>query len=250
MTGSALLGAGASNADRVFEKLFQADNQIGFRVNQIKEYFQWLRNNNALEKKQITEGSFVWERNDALIATNKQNDVELVIPYRPEVKYLEVIGVRGPSAETTAIRLVSLRAELHNVEKGIQSRGLEFFSTNIFEAERLIDLPSVEWGFHAATSMWSDVAKIGMNPSALDGLRFQIVFNWPMVADTIPFVDDADIFLPSNRALAPWSESRSRFDLLEIVTRQPHLRQQDISEIASVGLAEDETSRKFNFYLI
>lgn len=250
LTGSALLGAGVSNLDRVFERYLQHDNLIDFRVKQIKEYFLWLRANNALEKLQIDKSVVLWEKGQALVVSNSENEVELIIPYRPEVRYLAVVGVKGTTPETSAIRLISLRAEVPNIGYSSQSTGLEFFSTNIFEAEKLSDLPPVEYGFPPETSLQMAVAEIDIKTSVLEGLHFQIVLNNGALAVPIPFVDDEDIFIASNRALASWSNSISRFDLVEIVSKEPYLRLEDIALIASIGLAENEVSRKFNYYLI
>lgn len=250
LLGGTGYGLVAGKADRLAEKIWPISDQIDLRIQQTKEYFQWLRANEAIDRLQIKEKPVLWNEKEALVATDEESKIELVIPYKPEVKYLEVIGVSGEIKEESALRFVMVRAELPNIEDGVISSGWEFYSTNVFEANRLSELPPAEWGFPPETAFTTNVSSTSVNLSALKGLRFQIIFNWAIVADTIPFVSNEAIFEPpSNNKLGPWSTQLARFNLQEIVSKEPNLRLKDLSEINSVGLSKDG-SGAFNYYLI
>lgn len=248
LLGGTGLGLATGNTDRLAEKVWPISNRVDFRVQQTKEYFQWLRVNDAIDRFQIKEKPVLWNEKEALVAINEESKIELVIPYKPEVKYLEVIGVSGEIKEESAIRFVMVRAELPNIENGAVSSGWEFYSTNVFEANRLSELPPAEWGFPPETALTTNVSSTDVNLSALEGLRFQIVFNWAMVADTIPFVSNEAVFESDNK-LGSWSAQIARFNLQEIVSKESYLRPEDISEINVVGLSKDG-QRAFNYYLV
>lgn len=246
--GGTGLGLAAGNADRLAENVWPINNQIDFRIQQTNEYFQWLKTNEAIDRFQIKEQSVSWNENEALVATNQEGKIELVIPYKPEVKYLGVIGVWGKTKEESALRFVTVRAELPNIEDGAISSGWEFYATNIFKANRLSELPPAEYGFPPETSLTTNVSSPSTNPSALEGLRFQIVFKWATVVGTVPFVSDEVVFESANK-LGSWSNQLTRVNLQEIVSNTSFLRLKDVSEIITVGLSSDG-SEAFNYYLI
>ncbi len=247
VVGGASFGAAAGNADRLAEKVWPINNQLDFRIQQTKEHFQWLKANEAIDRFQIKEKSVSWNENEALVATNKENKIEFAIPYKPEVKYLEVIGVWGETKEESALRFVTVRAELPNIENGTNSSGWEFYSTNIFGANKLSELSAAEYGFPPETSLTTNVLGTNVGRAALEGLRFQIVFRYATVADTIPFVSNEAVFESANK-LGSWSTQLAKFNLQEIVSNASFLRLEDISSINMVALSE-KGSEAFNYYL-
>ncbi len=246
VTAGVGLGVALSNKDKIVKGFLSEDNLLAFRIEQTADYVQWLRRNGLLEKFRLKAEGVAWERNQALIALNQEGKPELIIPYRPVIKYLEIIGVK--KEEKKVIRLVYLKAELANIKEGREVPGPVFFSANLFFADRLAKLPPVEYGFSPKTILWTSSENPYINSRALRNLQFQVVFNHAMLSNTpISFVEDDSIFSSPNR-LGPWSSQLARVNVEEIASRNFYTKPDDVAKITSV--ARSNGAGGLDYYLI
>jgi hypothetical protein len=232
--------------DRAGE-LFSPNSWQNLKIDQVRETFKWLNKEGSLDRFQLGPGDR-WENAVALVGAREGDRADLVIPYKPAVRDISVLGVDG------AIKLVYMRAELLNIQDGRESPGLDFFSTPVFESRRLSDFPSLQYdAYFENLSLWVDEKRLGeldMDGQALDELRFGLLLSVTSIEEIrtgvaeLAHVDDADVFRDGNsRVFGPWSENMVSFTL-------GGFPDYSLPQITAVKLAEGRKQDQYKYYLI
>lgn len=214
-TTGAVLGKVGSEVD----KLRLGDSRIGFKTRQALEYFSWLRKNGVLAEREITRETF-WSPEAALVGTSEEVKALLIIPYRPIITSLQMVGVTSETGETS-VRLINLSATLSNIEQGEKVQGEDFFYLNIHSAYSLTDLPAMESGPKPGISPYSDFEGIQVftreqNPFfyqyALQELRFGVFLGASPIEEVRSKLEgngySSDMFIhlkDGSGALGPWT---------------------------------------------
>lgn len=246
LVGAALGGAVLSNVDRVGE-LFSPNSWQNLKIDQVRETFKWLNEDGSLDRFQLGPIDS-WENTVALVGAREEDRADLVIPYKPAVRSISVLGVNGE------IKLVYMKAELLNIQDGKESPGLEFFSTPVFESRRLSDLPSLQYkAYFENLSLWVDEGRLGgldMDRQALDELRFGLLLSVTSIEEIrtgvgeLAHVGDADVFMDENsRLFGPWSQNMVSFNL-------DGFPDYSLPQITAVKLAEGRKQDQYKYYLI
>ena len=261
LLGGAGLGAALSNADKIAEGSFLNDSKIGIRTYQIAEYFRWLQKNDAISELEIKEYAS-WGSKEAIVAINQREDIEMIIPDRPNVTKLSLIGL-DTGEEFGSIRLVDMVAELPDWKDGERIPGPRFFTANFHQSERLSDLPSMRSDTLQGAGyvdfdeivLWTNKNSLRMKPEVLEKLRFGVFFSNFMLTYTSDglskavYVSDDNIFKDVSRALGTWSKHILEFDMTKLSSEIDS----DIN-IVKVSLSDnmfpETTDQKFRFYII
>ena len=243
----AVAAAGALAAEAV-DKVSQGNTQLDFRTNQVRHYFEWLLQNSLGEQFEIKEDSLYWEPTKALVATNGEGRVELVIPYRPQITTMGFVGVSAGNAGRH-ISLSHLTAEVPNMADGKQIPGIVLFSSPLQEAERLSQLPIMRQGVYFDNLVFQARQSAPFfNAQALLGLKFEVALSQELTdlhdrLLNITYVEDVPIFSDlKSRMLGPWSEQA-------VFWRREDSELTDTYSLPRISIAKHPTSN-FRYFLI
>lgn len=267
LLGGVGLGATLSNADRIAEGFFLSDSKIGIRACQIAEYFRWLQKNDAISELEIRKYA-TWGSKDAIVAINQREDIEMIIPYRPVVTKLSLIGL-DTVEESGSIKLVNMVAELPDWKDGERIPGPRFFTANLHQSERLSDLPPMKGDTTQSAGyvdfdeivLWTNKNSLRTKNEVLERLRFGVFFSYVLlnrVSDGLKkaaYVLDDNIFKDASQALGTWSKHILEFDMTKPSSEiDSDIKNDYLARIVKVSLSDDissePTDQKFRYYMV